>query len=626
MVQSNPSEDATSMPSHLGRYRLVRELGHGAMGVVYVADDEVLQQRVCIKTVHARLAHHPEIQARFMREVISARRIAHPQVCRVFDMHEDNGVRFLTMEYIEGRPVKALLKKGSPPLAVDRVLRMMAKLADGLAAAHALSVLHRDLKPGNVMLREGGDVDDDVVILDFGIAAVDGLAGLTQPGVMLGTPVYISPELWRGAPASPQSDLFALGVMMFKLLTQQLPWSQDDAATPLEAMATAAPPPSTLRPDIAPALDAIVARLLALSPLERFASAQALHEACIGALGAQSSSTTTVVLTAPLSPMPTMVTTASLPSTDEASWSGASASASASASTTASTTLPPRSAPLHGELGGSATVERSRLSDHTVPVIRPSDPPVRAPSQAPKKAPSTPPTTRLPRRPSAVVIGAIMGVTLLVGVGVIVGVASTPTETAAASPPAPSSTTTAEDTPLTQAIAAPYRHDAVASTGGEDDDDNPDVDAVDAVDDADADAAVASHARVKAKRQDARTSRDDGGVRRVRTAMRKKGILAGDSPAVDAALAQARAQLKKGDVAAATRAANNAEQALTAVQIDRAFLDRKLRRLNARYDLTTPRTKALLDEHADEAARAIAAGNFAAANATLNEGFKHLDG
>ncbi|MDP2343622.1 MAG: serine/threonine-protein kinase [Deltaproteobacteria bacterium] len=274
----------------LGRYQVQRELGRGAMGRVFLAEDTVLRLPVCIKVLQPDFAFHPEADARFMREIVLARRIAHPAVCRLHDLHDvvDAGgaVRFITMEFVDGITLRELrARAGELPIA--RALRITRRLCEGLAAAHAVGVLHRDLKPSNIMLRAsaGGFDDDDVVILDFGVAAVDGVAStLTRPGFPLGTRHFIAPEVWAGLPATPRSDLFAVGVVMFLLLTGRLPWPATQDPELIEAMQRGpAPSSSSLRAGISSAVDALVAQALAVDPAQRAFDAGRFATAC-GAL------------------------------------------------------------------------------------------------------------------------------------------------------------------------------------------------------------------------------------------------------------------------------------------------------------------------------------------------------
>lgn len=256
----------------LGRYQLLKQLGRGALGLVFLAEDTMVKQRVCIKVLHPKMAADPDAIARFHREIVLSRRVVHPSVCRVHELHEIDGLRFLTMEFVAGVPLQELTKAPMPPA---RAIAIAVRVCDALAAAHEVGVVHRDLKPRNIMVRE----NDDVVLLDFGIAtALDLASGLTLPGLTLGTPNYIAPEVWEGKGATAKSDQFAVGVILFNMLTGTMPWSAPQDVMLYEAMLKApAPAPSALRPMVGAALDLVVGKALALKPQDRFADITALR-------------------------------------------------------------------------------------------------------------------------------------------------------------------------------------------------------------------------------------------------------------------------------------------------------------------------------------------------------------
>ena len=224
-----------------GRYRIVRWVGAGAMGQVYEVLDSELDERVALKVLRSGLSD--EAIERFRREVKLTRRIQHRNVARMFDIGEHNHDKFLTMELIEGVPLSRELGTATAT-SIDwpRLRSLALQLCAGLAAAHAAGVVHRDLKPDNVLIERG---TDRVVITDFGIARSGDDAGVTQIGALIGTPRYMAPEQLAGNEVDHRADVFSLGVMLFELATGTRPWSGDTAVAIAVAQATIAPLPLT---------------------------------------------------------------------------------------------------------------------------------------------------------------------------------------------------------------------------------------------------------------------------------------------------------------------------------------------------------------------------------------------
>jgi eukaryotic-like serine/threonine-protein kinase len=237
--QPRASAAATDIPDTVaGRYQIVRWLGSGGMGRVYEAIDTELDERVALKMLHLARggsAAEAELLERFRREVRLTRRIQHANVARMHDIGEHAGERFLTMELVDGGPLTRELGR---PMAWARLARIAAQLCAGLGAAHDKGVIHRDLKPDNVLVERG---TDRAVITDFGIARTAEDATVTQVGAVVGTPRYMSPEQLAGGEVDARSDLFSLGVMLFELATATRPWSGDTAVAIAVAQATAAP-------------------------------------------------------------------------------------------------------------------------------------------------------------------------------------------------------------------------------------------------------------------------------------------------------------------------------------------------------------------------------------------------
>jgi serine/threonine-protein kinase len=216
-----------SLPFSIGsvladRYEIEALLGEGGMGAVFRAHDRELEEHVALKVLHIEAANDPATLTRFRREVKLARRVTHRNVARTFDLGSHEGLRFLTMEFIAGESLGAHARKG---LHLPEVLRIAAEIARGLCAAHVVGVVHRDLKPDNVMLS-----DDRVVLTDFGIARVaDGSADVMRTGMIVGTPAYMAPEQLENQAIDGRTDVYALGTMLFELLARRLPFTGESA-------------------------------------------------------------------------------------------------------------------------------------------------------------------------------------------------------------------------------------------------------------------------------------------------------------------------------------------------------------------------------------------------------------
>jgi eukaryotic-like serine/threonine-protein kinase len=277
-VSDAPVDDAR--PRIAGRYEVLGMLGAGAMGTVYRVRDLELDEIVALKILNRELAASPGMLERFRREAKLARRVTHRNVARTFDIGEDGGERFLTMEYVDGEVLAARLARVRR-IAPHEAIRIGIDVCRGLAAAHAAGVLHRDLKPENVILAR----DERAVIADFGIAHAFAEHG-ARGGVLVGTPAYMAPEQVEGAPnLDARGDLYALGAMLFELLTGALPFA---AETPLAMAAVrlfeAAPDPRSRVPEIAPALAEVIRLLLERRPEDRYSDASAAADA-LAAIG-----------------------------------------------------------------------------------------------------------------------------------------------------------------------------------------------------------------------------------------------------------------------------------------------------------------------------------------------------
>jgi eukaryotic-like serine/threonine-protein kinase len=243
-----------------GRYHLERRIGAGGMSEVWEATDAELGRKVAVKLL--AFDADPE---RFDREARAAAGLAHPNVCALYDYGDAGGRRFMVLELLPGGSLDDRLAE-ERPLPDDETRRIAAEIAAGLAHAHQRGVVHRDLKPANILF----DTEGRAKIADFGIARTRGATGLTEAGTVLGTAAYISPEQARGDPAMPTSDVYAFGVILFRMLTGRLPFDAADALT-LAAMHRDLPAPavSERRPDAPPLLESVAAAALAKSPADR---------------------------------------------------------------------------------------------------------------------------------------------------------------------------------------------------------------------------------------------------------------------------------------------------------------------------------------------------------------------
>jgi hypothetical protein len=255
------------------RYRIAGILGSGGMGEVYRADDTKLDQAVALKFLPARLARDPILLARLHDEVRLGRQVAHPNVCRIYDIVDWQGAHFVAMEYVDGEDLAKLLRRIGR-LAHDKAVDIARGIAAGLMAAHAKGILHRDLKPANIMIDSRGDAR----IMDFGLALSDD----EDDGTIAGTPAYMAPEQLQGSPATVQSDLYALGLVMYELFTgkpahaaRTLPERVRDAASEITT-------PSSIVRDLDPAVERIILRCLSGDPAQRPRSARQIIEALPG--------------------------------------------------------------------------------------------------------------------------------------------------------------------------------------------------------------------------------------------------------------------------------------------------------------------------------------------------------
>jgi predicted Ser/Thr protein kinase/class 3 adenylate cyclase len=278
------STHASGAPASLGKYEVRRELGRGAMGIVYEGWDPGIERRVALKTVRPDQldsGNAAQLVERFRREAQAAGRLSHPGIVSVYDFGQEGDTSFIAMEYIEGDELQSWLDRGES-LQVSQVVEIMCQLLDALDAAGREGVVHRDIKPANILLLPDGRVK----ITDFGIARVEA-SGLTQAGAVVGTPAYMSPEQLRGDEVDARSDLFSAGVVLYQMLTGERPFAGNRVATIIHKILEIDPPdPSKLALDVPEAFDAVIRTAIAKSPEDRYQSgaefAAAIREAAAG--------------------------------------------------------------------------------------------------------------------------------------------------------------------------------------------------------------------------------------------------------------------------------------------------------------------------------------------------------
>ncbi|MGB2954220.1 MAG: protein kinase, partial [Gaiellaceae bacterium] len=251
------------------RYRIVRKLGAGGMADVYLAEDQELGRRVAIKILNDRHAADDQFVERFRREAKNAAGLSHPNIVSIYDRGEAEGTYYIAMEYLDGRTLKELIV-GRGPAPVKTAIEYARQILGAIGFAHRNGIVHRDIKPHNVVVAAEGRLK----VTDFGIAR-SGTSQMTEVGSIIGTAQYLSPEQARGAPVDQRSDLYSVGIVLYEMLTGEVPFTGD---TPLEIamkhLSKVPKPPSELRPEIPHDLDLVVIRALAKDPDERYQNAE----------------------------------------------------------------------------------------------------------------------------------------------------------------------------------------------------------------------------------------------------------------------------------------------------------------------------------------------------------------
>lgn len=272
----------------LGKYEILERLGQGGMAEVYKAYQPEVERFVAVKVMHCHLTHSEELVARFLREARAIGRLDHPNIVHILDAgieqvrygaDQEQEYYYLVMNYIEGETLGHYLQTHKR-LTIQTALHIGYQLADALACAHQQGMVHRDIKPTNILLRNRSP--QELVLTDFGLARLcdDRVTGLTVSGAMVGTPTYMSPEAVRGEPCTAQSDIYSIGAVLYELLTGKPPYV---ANTPYSMMMKLAneplPPPRTLNPDLPPAVETMLLKALNKVPSARYESAAALQTA-----------------------------------------------------------------------------------------------------------------------------------------------------------------------------------------------------------------------------------------------------------------------------------------------------------------------------------------------------------
>lgn len=276
-----PANDSARTGSMFGPYRLTRLIGRGGMGEVYEAEDTVKGRTVALKLLPEALSHDPVFRERLQREARAAGRLQEPHVVPIHDYGEIDGHLFVDMRLIDGVDLRTLLVR-SGPMPPARAVSIVRQIAAALDAAHAAGVLHRDVKPENVLVT----ADDFAYLVDFGIASATSEQSLTEDGTTIGTFAYMAPERFGSGPVTHRADIYALACVLHQCLTGAQPYPADSVSTLVSAHLMEPPPqPSRLRPGVPAAFDAVVARGMAKQPEDRYASAGELAADAIAALG-----------------------------------------------------------------------------------------------------------------------------------------------------------------------------------------------------------------------------------------------------------------------------------------------------------------------------------------------------
>ena len=255
------------------RYQIIKAIGEGGMANVYLAYDTILDRNVAVKVLRGDLANDEKFVRRFQREALSASSLTHPNIVEVYDVGEDNGQYYIVMEYVEGKNLKDLIKKRGK-LTISEVIDIMLQITDGMSVAHDSYIIHRDIKPQNIMILENGLVK----IMDFGIAMAMNSTQLTQTNSVMGSVHYLPPEQANGKGATLQSDIYSMGIVMYELLTGSLPYRGDNAVEiALKHLKEPLPSIREKLPNIPQSIENIIIKATAKNPKKRYSDAREMH-------------------------------------------------------------------------------------------------------------------------------------------------------------------------------------------------------------------------------------------------------------------------------------------------------------------------------------------------------------